>query len=254
MTLFGSTDFGGEGLTRAIWTTIASFGGSLDDGQGNMKLNTPANIAAIEFLRTLVQDGYVPEIAFAGQFQEENAFKDASAASFPTGLFGYRYVNPLTAPNGTKYTKGNGNDMLDAIVAGDVYLAPFVAPEGKTPGCNTEATALGIPVGAKNVEAAHDYINWLFATGQSTAFIGRSGGLPVLKTAQSDPLFQTAFYKEAAQVLAQEACRPWYGSLQRTAEAQKSIMQTIYKLIKEDPAADIATELQKTQDQYNAGS
>jgi len=254
MTLFGSTDFEGEGLTRGIFTTLASFGGSLDDGQGHMKLDTPENIAAIEFLRTLVKEGYVPEIAFAGQFQEENAFKDASAASFPTGLFGYRYVNPLTAPNGTKYAKGNENDMLDAIAAGDVYLAPFPAPAGKTPGCNTEADAYGIPTGAKNVDAAHDFINWLVTSGQSVSFTSMSGGFPVLKSAQSDPLFQSPFYKEAGQVLAQEACRPWYGSLQRTAEAQKSVMDTIYKLIKQDPTADIATELQKTQDQYNAGS
>jgi len=95
ITFFGSTDKGGEGLTRAIYTTMASFGGSLDDGDSNMLLNTPENIAAIEFLRTIVANEYVPEIAFAGGFQEEEAFKDASAGSFPTGLFGYRYVRRM---------------------------------------------------------------------------------------------------------------------------------------------------------------
>ena len=83
-----------------------------------MKLNTPENVAAVTWLREMVQKGYVPEIAFAGGFQEEEAFKDSSAGAFPTGLFGYRYVNPLTAPSGTKYEKKNENDMFDAIDGG----------------------------------------------------------------------------------------------------------------------------------------
>ncbi len=103
-TYFGSTDFDGAGAIRATWTTIAGFGGAYDDGQGNMKLNTPENIAAIEFLRKAAQEGWTTEVSFAGGFQEEEAFKDASAASIPTGLFGYRYIRPLKAPNGNEYT------------------------------------------------------------------------------------------------------------------------------------------------------
>ena len=32
------------------------------------------------------------------------------------------------------------------------------------------------------------------------------------------------------------------------------IMKVVYRLIKEDPAADIATELQAVQDEYNAAN
>lgn len=256
ITFFGSTDFDGNGLTRAIWTTISSFGGKLDDGEGNMALNTPENVAAIEFLRTIVQNGYVPEIAFAGGFQEENAFKDASAGSFPTGLFGYRYVNPLTAPNGTEYAKGNEEDMLDAIAAGDVFLSPFIAAEGQQPGCDVAAAGFGIPVGAKNRAAAEDYINWLMADVDLNAdwVLRPGGGFPVFKGTQVAEQFQTPFYKEAADVLARSECHSWFGSLERTPEAQKIGMAAIYKLIKEDPTLDIATELQKASDDYNAGN
>ena len=255
ITFFGSTDRGGEGLTRAIWTTIASFGGSLDDGQGNMLLNTPENIAAIEFLREIIANEYVPEIAFAGGFQEEEAFKDASAGSFPTGLFGYRYVNPLTAPSGTKYEKGNAEDMLDAIAAGDVVLRPFIAAEGRKPGCGVDVAGFVIPVGAKNVEGAHDYINWIMSPEQNADWVqGPGGGFPVLKATQADEIFQTPFYEQAAKAVGASACRPWYGSLQRPNEAQELVMQTIYKLIKEDPSADIAAELTKTQEEYNASN
>jgi len=254
ITFFGSTDKGGEGLTRAIWTTIASFGGTLDDGNGKMLLNTPENIAAIEFLRTIVAKGYVPEIAFAGGFQEEEAFKDSSAGSFPTGLFGYRYVNPLTAPSGKKYAKGNQEDMLDAIAAGDIYLSPFIAAAGHEPGCGNDVAGLVIPTGAKNVEGAHAYINWIMSPEQNAEWVaGPGGGFPVLKATQANALFQTPFYKEAAKAVGASSCRPWFGSLPRPDEAQDVVMKVVYKLIKENPTADIAAELTKTQDEYNAG-
>lgn len=254
ITFFGSTDFDGEALGRFMWTTISSFGGKFDDGQGKMTLNTPENVAAVAFIRDIVAKGYAPEIAFAGQFQEEEAFKDASAGSFPTGIFGYRYVNPLTAPNGTKYEKKNEEDMLDAIAAGDVYLAPFLAAEGQKPGCSIDVSAFGIPTGAKNVEGAYDYINWIMSAEQNPAWVlGPGGGFPVLKSTQSDETFQTPFYQQASEVNAHSACHPWYGSLDRRAEARKLITTAIYKLIKEDPTADIDTTLQAVEDEYNAG-
>jgi multiple sugar transport system substrate-binding protein len=236
-----------------VWTTIASFGGTYDDGNGKMLLNTPENIAAIEWLREMVQKGYVPEIAFAGGFQEEEAFKDSSAGSFPTGLFGYRYVNPLTAPDGTKYETKTEQDMLDAIAAGDVILQPMVAPEGKKPGCDIGAPAFFMPVGAQNPEGAYAYLNWLLAPEQNPDYVlGPGAGFPVLKSAQSSEQYQTPFYQQAAEVVNASACRPWYGSLQETQAAKKAIMDVVYKLIKQDPTADIATELQKTQDEFNS--
>ncbi|MFO7631381.1 MAG: extracellular solute-binding protein [Caldilinea sp.] len=255
MTFFGSTDFSGGGVSRAIWTTVSSFGGAFDDGEGNMLLNTPENIAAIEFLRAMVQNGYVPEIAFAGGFQEENAFKDASAGAFPTGLFGYRYVNPLTAPSGAEYAKGNEEDMLDAIAAGDVILAPFPAAEGQMPGCEIGTAGFAIPVGAKNPEAAYDYINWIMDQEQNADWVLRpGGGFPALVTTRSSEQFQTPFYQQAGEVMAASTCRTWFGTLERTAEAQQLIMGVVYRLIKEDPSADIAAELQKVQDEYNAAN
>ena len=255
MTFFASTDFDGEGTSRGVWTTVSSFGGKFDDGEGNMTLNTPENVAAVEFLRTMVQSGYVPEIAFAGGFQEENAFKDASAGAFPTGLFGYRYVNPLTAPSGTEYAKGNEEDMLDAIAAGDVILAPYPAAEGQLPGCDIAVAGFGIPTGAKNPDAAYDYINWLMTPEQNADWVLRpGGGFPALTTTRASEQFQTPFYQQAGEVIAASECHPWAGSLERTAEAQKLIMGAVYKLIKEDPSADIGATLQAAQDEYNAGN
>lgn len=255
MTFFGSTDKGGAGLNRAVNTTIDSFGGQLGDGEGNMMLNTPENIAAIKFLREIIAKGYVPEIAFAGGFQEEEALKDASAGSLPSGLNGYRYLNPLTAPDDTEYSKGNEEDVLDAVAAGDLYLAPFLSVEGERPGCDTQAAGFAIPVGAEHPEAAHDYINWIMDPERNAEWvIGPGGGFPVLEATQSHELFQAPFFQQAAEAVSASACSPWYGSLERPEEAQRLVMTAIYKLIKEDPNADIAAVLTETQEEYNAGN
>jgi multiple sugar transport system substrate-binding protein len=195
----------------------------------------------------------VPEIAFAGGFQEEEAFKDSSAGAFPTGLFGYRYINPLTAPSGTKYSKGNSDDMLDAIAAGEVILAPFPAAAGKTPGCNIDAPALFIPVGAKNADAAYDLINWLLSPAQNPAYVlGPGAGFPVLKSALAEPAYQAPFYQQAAAAVKASVCRPHYGSLEDPIAANEAVMDVVYRVVKEDPTLDIAAELQKAQDQFNS--
>ena len=233
MTFFGSTAFDGNGAGRAVWQAITSFGGGYDDGNGKLKLNTPENVAAIAWLREMVQKGYVPEIAFAGGFQEEQAFMDGSAGAFPTGLFGYRYLNPLTAPSGKKYETKTENDMFDAINAGDIYLAPHPAPEGNKPGCGADVMGWGIPVGAKNVEAAHDWINWILTPEQNPAYVlGPGAGFPVLKSVQATEQFQTEFYKQAAELVAASDCRVVWPTITDTAGASTAVMNAVYKLIK----------------------
>ncbi|MHB8134373.1 MAG: ABC transporter substrate-binding protein [Anaerolineaceae bacterium] len=255
-TYFGSTAYDGSGAGRMVFSLIKSFGGGYDDGQGNMLLNTPENVAALTFLRDTVAKGYNPETVFAGGFVEEDSFKDSSAGAIPTGLFGYRYINPLTAPDGTKYEKGSEQDMLDAIAAGDVIMRPMFAPEGKTPGCNQDIQGFGIPTGATNVEAAYDYINWIMGdlARHIEYVIGPGAGFPTLKSAQSDPQMQTPFYQQAAIAINASVCTNWAGSLTRPAEAAPLIMNTVYKLVKESPTLDIATELQAAQDEYNANN
>jgi multiple sugar transport system substrate-binding protein len=254
LTFFGSTAFDGNGAGRAVWQIISAFGGGYDDGAGKLKLNTPENVAAITWLREMVQKGYVPEITFAGGFQEEEAFKDSSAGAFPTGLFGYRYVNPLTAPSGTKYEKKNENDMFDAINAGDVYLAPMIAAAGQKPGCGADVTAFAIPVGATNVEGAQDMINWILSPEQNPAFVlGPGAGFPALKTIQETEQFQSKFYQQAAEVVAASNCSMYLPTITDNKGASIAVMNAVYKLIKEDPTADIAAELQKAEDEFNKG-
>jgi multiple sugar transport system substrate-binding protein len=145
--------------------------------------------------------------------------------------------------------------MLDAIAAGDVVLSPFLAAEGQKPGCEISVTGFAIPVGAQNPEAAYDYINWILTPEQNADWVLRPGaGFPALQSTRQSEQFQTPFYQQASAAISASACSPWSGSLERPLEAQKLIMNVVYKLIKEDPSADIAAELQTVQDEYNAAN
>jgi multiple sugar transport system substrate-binding protein len=262
ITFFGSTAKDGDGATRFTNMLIQSFGGGFDDGQGKMKLDRPENVAAIEFLREIVAAGYVHPSSWEGTttlFAEEEPMKTAEAASFPTGLFGYRYVNPLKAPNGNEYKKGNEEDMLDAITAGDIIIAPLFAPEGKKPGCGIGVTGFVIPTGAKNPDAAKDYINWIMTKEQNPDWVlGPGGGFPALRSMlpeiEARKPVAKAFYEQAAAAVAASQCRPWYGSLERRDEAKKIIQTTVYKLVKEDPTADISATLRAAEEEYNRGN
>ena len=61
LTYWGNTAFDGEAASRYFYQVISSFGGEYDDGQGNLKLNTPENIKAIEFMREVVKQGLSSE-------------------------------------------------------------------------------------------------------------------------------------------------------------------------------------------------
>lgn len=254
LTYWGSTAFDGEATGRYFYQVISSFGGSYDDGQGNMRLNTPENIAAIEFMRQVVASGYSPEAVFVGNFEEEASFKTAEAAAFPTGFFvAYNYLNPLTAPDGTEFNSATAKDMEDAVAAGKIKIAPGFAPEGMTPGCNLDVFGFVIPNGAKNRAGAEAYINWIMDPANGVGWVREAGGgWPVSKTMLQDEAFQTEIFQQGIAAAGASACRPWQGSLLNIPEAKKIITTTIYDLIKANPEADIAEALAAAEAEYNA--
>ena len=253
LTYWGSTAFHGEGAGRYFYQALASFGGGYDDGQGNMRLNTPENIAAVEFMRQIVANGYSSEAVFVGNFEEEAAFKQGQAGAFPTNHYiAYLYLNPLTAPDGTAYNTGTAQDMEQAVAAGDIGIAPFVAPTGAQPGCHHEVFGFVIPNGAQNVEGAYAYINWIMQPDNGVDWVlNAGGGVPTSSVMRENEAFDKPVFQQALAAAADSDCRPWYGSLLRIPEAKTIITRTLFELIKGDPTADIAAALQAAEDEYN---
>jgi len=102
------------------------------------------------------------------------------------------------------------------------------------------------------VEAAHDFINWLLTPQQNPAYVlGPGAGFPVLKSILATEQFKHPFYQQAAKVVEASECRFVYPTVVDGKSASTAIMNAVYKLIKTDPKADIAAELQKAQDEFN---
>ena len=53
--------------------------------------------------------------------------------------------------------------------------------------------------------------------------------------------------------MAASNCRMAFPTITDTTGASIAIMNAVYKLIKTDPTADIAAELQKAEDEFNKG-
>ena len=81
--------------------------------------------------------------------------------------------------------------------------------------------------------------------------LGPGAGIPVLKSVQATEQFQTPFYQQAAEVVAASHCQAGWPTVIDVQAAEETIMNAVYKLIKTDPTADIAAELQKAEDEFN---
>ena len=97
-------------------------------------------------------------------------------------------------------------------------------------------------------------MNWVLSPEQNPAYVlGPGAGFPVLKSVQATEQFQTPFYKQAAEVVAASNCSVAFPTITDATGASIAIMNAVYKLIKTDPTADIAAELQKAEDEFNKG-
>jgi ABC-type glycerol-3-phosphate transport system substrate-binding protein len=171
-------------------------------------------------------------------------------------VFVYRYMQPLKSPSGKEFGKDfdpTGRPMKDAVAAGDLQVAPMFAPAGKTPGCNANASTLIVPKGAKNLDGAKAYIDWVLTQPNYSTWVKTvGGGAPSLKIGYEDPEFSVPYYTETAKAT-EGNCRPWNGTLVDVASARKIIAAVYFDLIKgaEAQNTDIAAVLTRAQDEYN---
>ncbi len=258
ITFFGSTAFDGEGVTRFIWTAVSSFGGKFSDGAGKMTLNTPENVKAVEFIREIVAKGYATDETFQGTstpFIEEEPFKTAVGRLVPNRHLRLSLRQPAQGAMLARNTPPRPSRTCWMPLRQAKWpLARSWPMRARSLVVATVSAALSFPSGAKNIEAAHDYINWIMSAEQNAKWVqGPGGGFPALKATLATDAFNTPFYKQSAAAAQASACSPWYGTLDRRGEAKKVIMTAVYKLIKEDPTADIAATLKAAEEEYNKG-
>jgi multiple sugar transport system substrate-binding protein len=228
---------------------IKSFGGEIADKDGKAVWANPGAEAALKFVRELFVNKYAPEVALAPGFDDEEPFKRADAAGFLAGSWSYVYLNPLTAPDGTKIDKG-APSVQAAFDAGKMgFAAPLAAPNSK-PVAFSVATGWSIPVGSPNVEAAKAFIDFQMTAERDATFAVAYGALPSMTPALADKAFQTPYW-QAVEQYQKDYAQP-APNLIDYDRGTTLLADTINKLMT-DPSKDIVKELKASQDEYNAG-
>lgn len=232
------------------FSLIHSFGGRYGDERGRAAWATPETARAVEFIRTLFAEGYVPDVALSAGFDFETPFKDGSAGLFAAGSWSYVFLNPLTSFDGRRFDSKSAS-VEEALTAGALGIAPPLAAPGGKPVSNVSTSGFAIPAGAKNAEAAKAAINYLMDSKRTADFAVAFGALPTLGASLRDPRFaESAYWRQIQQVVDE------YGrSVEPLADydrAMQKLSDTIVTLI-QNPRADIMAALQRAQDEVNAG-
>lgn len=246
-----------DSIERVYYNLIHSFGGRLADDDGRAVWASEETAAAMQFIRDLFANEYVPEVALAPGFDFEEPFKDGSALSFMAGSFSYVYLTPLEAPDGTLFEEDIPETGFDrnAVAVGAAYedgllgFAPPLTAPGGEPASLILASAWAIPVGSQNVEGAQAFIDRQMTTDRNIDFAVAYGALPSLISGIEDEAFDSPYWNAVAEYQAQYAVAA--PALADYDLGLTLLSDAIVRIIT-DPGLDIMTELQAAQDEYNA--
>lgn len=227
---------------------IYSFGGRYADEEGTATWASPETVRAIDVVRTLLQNSYAPDVVLATGFDHERVFTDGSAAAFSGGSWSMIYLHPLTAPGGTRYDAGSGS-VPAALEAGDLGLAHYLAAPGSEPVTLITVPSWAIPKGSPHPEQARRFLDAVMTPARNADYALATGGVPALQTAQEDPRFQTEYWRFVRDN--QQQYGVMMPPLKDYDRAITMLSETINRLIM-TPDLDSLSELQVTQDTYNA--
>ena len=244
LTFKGSENFGVE---VSYYSLIKSAGAAVNDDKGHAAWASKEMVKVVEYVRNLFANGYAPQIALAGGFDYENAFKSADAGALLAGTWSYVFLNPVTSPDGKKYDMG-AESVLTAGKEGKIGFAPPLHFKDGKPAANVYATAWGIPTGSKNIDAAKAFINYTMQTKVNADFGVAYGSLPSLTSARKSDVFKTDYWTTVAKFQDQFGTPlPFLVEYDRGIAA---LAEAIAKCIA-DPKLDIMKTLQDAQDNYN---
>lgn len=249
---FAVTMKASEGISMQMtwFPLITSAGGTIADPKtGKATWANDKTVEVVKWAREIFGNKYAPEIDLASGFDDETPFIKGDAGAFLAGSWSYVYLNPLVAPDGTKFPE-DSTSVQKAFDAGKLDFAPPLSWAGGKPVSMITGTGYSIPLGAKNVDGAKAFINYSMQTQQNAAYAVAYGALPALTSSLSDTALQTPYWKAVAKNQQSYAANP--PALTDYDKGVAALTNTINKLIT-DPSLDIMKELQAAQDNYNNG-
>lgn len=237
-----------QGIEVSWFSLIKSYGGDFADDEGKVNWASEETVKAIEFAREMVAKGYIPEVALAPGFEGEVSFMNGTAAAFNAGSWSYVWLNPLQTPDGDKFDKGSFSTQA-AMEDNELKIAPPISAPGGKPVSLITGHGWAIPVGAKNVDAAYDFINYMMLPEPNAQIAYAYGGLPTVNDAFLDARYADSLYWQAVIEMFETYAVP----MDPIVDYDKVLLKmsdTVIKLV-QNPNLDIMQELQKVQNELN---
>ena len=153
------------------YTCIAgSFGGSFVDAENNPTLNSPENVAALEFMAQTLTDGLCNPKSL-------EMIEDDVLSTFAAG-------NAVFAINWT-YQYASMNDESQSSVVGQGAITPIPGTDKAESATVNGGMPLMITKGCKNPDAAWDYMLFLASKEMQAKYCANA--LPIWKSLYTDP-------------------------------------------------------------------
>jgi multiple sugar transport system substrate-binding protein len=156
-----------EALVCDYAQMLGAFGGEFTDDQGNLVINNEAGVAALEWMKTTVDEGLSNPASTT--FLEDDVSKAMAQGETAFGLNWDSTLRDLQDPS------------ISSISAG--VLPTPSGPSGERPGVNG-AMAYSIGANSKNQDAAWEFISFLTSQGVQDRYV--RAGLPNWASSYSD--------------------------------------------------------------------
>ncbi len=196
-------------LANSVAFYLYSFGANYFDENGNITINKPEAVAALQFMSDMLQKDKIVNPSSVTLSQE------AAADLFYRGSSAFFFQGPPS-------TYSYANDPTKSKVVGDVKVAEWLpAQSSQFQTTLTLPEAFAIPKASKNKKAAWSYIQYMISEQRDKERALDIGSLPLFKNLYTDPQL-TKLYPYWAQFGKQSSVAralplvDWYDELVQT--------------------------------------
>jgi ABC-type sugar transport system permease subunit/ABC-type glycerol-3-phosphate transport system substrate-binding protein len=174
-----------EGLITTFLEHLGAFGGEILDGKGQVVVDSPKGVAALELMASSLERGLVPPSALSLHEEEARLIFQNGRAVF---MRNWPYCYALL------------DDPKQSKVAGRVGIAPMPAAEGGKPTAALGGAQLAINARSQQPELAYQLIAYLTAPEQMRERAEVVGQYPTRPALYDDPQMSRFLRAPAAEV------------------------------------------------------
>jgi multiple sugar transport system substrate-binding protein len=185
-----------EGLVTVFVEFLGAFGGRIMDDSGRVVVGDAHGVAALSFMRDLVQRGLVPRAAMTWHEEEaRQAFQSGGAVMMRNWPYAYTLMS----------------DSSTSRVAGRYAVTPMPAAPGGAPSAALGGQQLAINAYTPHADAAYRLMAYLTAPAQALERARIAGSFPPRRSLYDEPALDSALGIPAASaraVLEHATARP----------------------------------------------